>query len=251
MKAPNIRAVFTDLDGTLTTDRFLLDSTYESLWRLKRARLFTAVVTGRPAGWAEMMIRLWPLDAVVYENGAGLYVRGENGVRMIPLAARDNSPAQREKLQQLFLKIREAIPEAQLSMDQPYRLFDFALVHCEEGVHLTAAQREIAGEILRSEPGVHASVSNTHINYLFGHHDKRTGARALLATPEALGIAPDEVAFIGDSLNDEPLFEYFLHTFGVANVRDVWDSLSSRPRTITQSRGGKGFEEFVSEILTP
>jgi len=247
----SIRAVLTDLDSTITTDGLVLDSTFHSLWRLREAGKFTAVVTGRPAGWADSIVRLWPVDAVVFENGAGIYVRSEGTVRLVPLAARDNGPAQRQKLHALFERVKLAIPHAHLSDDQPYRMFDYALDHSETAPCLSASEIQKAMKILSTEPGVVARPSSAHINYLFGHHDKRTGSRALLSLPEARGIDPDEVAFIGDSLNDAPAFEYFLHTFGVANVRDIWDSLSSRPKTIMKSRSGKGFEEFVSVLLTP
>lgn len=248
---PNIRAVFTDLDETLTTSGILLESTYAALWKLRAAGIFTVIITGRPAGWADALVRIWPVDAVVFENGCGIYVRRGEHIELIALAAQDNPPAKRQELHRIFAQVQKEIPAAHLALDQPFRYYDYAIDHSEQEPKLTPAEIQRVLEILRSHPGIQARPSSAHVNFLFGHHDKSTGAQALLDLPDARGIQREECAFIGDSLNDEPLFGYFLHTWGVANIRDVWDSLSSRPRAVTESRGGKGFEEFVSALLTP
>jgi hypothetical protein len=65
-----IQFVLTDIDDTLTTEGRLPAASYEALERLQRAGLAVIPITGRPAGWCDMIVRFWPVDAVVGENAA-------------------------------------------------------------------------------------------------------------------------------------------------------------------------------------
>lgn len=60
---------------------------------------------------------------------------------------------------------------------------------------------------------------------------------------------PDPVVFLGDSPNDGPMFAFFPHSFGVANVRALEAGLASPPRWITSRPGGFGFAEFADALL--
>ena len=59
----------------------------------------------------------------------------------------------------------------------------------------------------------------------------------------------NEFVFVGDSPNDEPMFGYFPHSVGVANVRDFLDVITLKPAYVTQSRCGAGFAEIASALL--
>src|SRR5947209_16667843 len=65
-----IRFVFTDIDDTLSTNGRITALAYGALERLRNAGLLVVPVTGRPAGWCDHIARMWPVDAVVGENGA-------------------------------------------------------------------------------------------------------------------------------------------------------------------------------------
>ena len=65
-----IRGVLTDIDDTLTTHGRLFAASFGALERLRDAGLLVIPVTGRPAGWCDHIARMWPVDAVVGENGA-------------------------------------------------------------------------------------------------------------------------------------------------------------------------------------
>ncbi|MEM7647419.1 MAG: HAD hydrolase family protein, partial [Pseudomonadota bacterium] len=66
----SIKVLFTDIDDTLTTDGRLSSQSYEMLWKLHDSGIDVVPVTGRPAGWCEMIARMWPVLGVVGENGA-------------------------------------------------------------------------------------------------------------------------------------------------------------------------------------
>mgnify|MGYP000314140842 CR=1 FL=1 len=59
-----------DIDDTLTTDGRLTAEAYGALEALKRNGRIVVPITGRPAGWCDHIARMWPVDAVVGENGA-------------------------------------------------------------------------------------------------------------------------------------------------------------------------------------
>src|SRR6478609_3474921 len=65
-----VRFVLADIDDTLTTDGRLEARAYTALESLARAGIGVVPVTGRPAGWCDMIARFWPVEAVVGENGA-------------------------------------------------------------------------------------------------------------------------------------------------------------------------------------
>ena len=62
--------VFTDIDDTLTSEGAITPEALAALHQLQRAGLTVIAVTGRPVGWSEPFARVWPVDAIVAENGA-------------------------------------------------------------------------------------------------------------------------------------------------------------------------------------
>ena len=64
-----------------------------------------------------------------------------------------------------------------------------------------------------------------------------------------LDSAQDQCAFVGDSPNDEPMFEYFNNSFAVANVQKFSKLMKGLPKFIASQNGGHGFVE-ISEFLS-
>ena len=61
--------VLADIDDTLATDgRDARD--FGAIGALRAAGLRVVPVTGRPAGWCDHIARMWPVDALIGENGA-------------------------------------------------------------------------------------------------------------------------------------------------------------------------------------
>ena len=55
--------------------------------------------------------------------------------------------------------------------------------------------------------------------------------------------------FVGDSTNDEVMFEAFSNSTGVGNLRRFEAQLAHRPRYITPSERGAGFAEVALAVL--
>src|SRR5258707_15758359 len=117
-----IRFVLLDIDDTLTTEGRVSADAYAALERLSQHGLRVIPVTGRPAGWCDMIARFWPVDAVIGENGA-FYFRYDHAARMMTrrfwLSEEERAVARR-RLDRLALEIPAAVAGARGAADQPY-----------------------------------------------------------------------------------------------------------------------------------
>lgn len=248
----NVRGVFLDIDDTLTSDGRLTAPAYSSLERLSEAGVLVVPITGRPAGWCDHIARMWPVDGVVGENGAFYfrYDRARRQMRKRYLAGDDERRASRAKLESLKKSILAEVPGAAVASDQRYRETDLAIDFCEDVERLdpSAIERIVA---LFEEAGARAKVSSIHVNGWFGAYDKLGMTRTLM--DECFGIDLDadreRFVFVGDSPNDAPMFAYFPHAVGVANVRDFDGALDAEPAYVCESRCGQGFTELVDTLL--
>jgi hydroxymethylpyrimidine pyrophosphatase-like HAD family hydrolase len=66
--AAGIRFVLFDIDDTITEKGLLPEESYSALWALRRAGIAAIPVTGRPAGWCDLIARQWPVAGVVGET---------------------------------------------------------------------------------------------------------------------------------------------------------------------------------------
>jgi hypothetical protein len=247
-----IRGVFTDIDDTLTTDGRLTAAAYGALERLRAAGLIVVPITGRPAGWCDHIARMWPVDAVVGENGA-FYFRYDAAARKLlkrflaPAAERANN---RQRLAALRDRILAAVPGAALASDQLYREADLAIDVCEDVPPLARAEvdRIVA---MFGEAGATAKVSSIHVNGWFGSYDKLGMTRLLLQECFAIDLDArrEDFVFAGDSPNDAPMFAFFPNAVGVANVAAFADRLAALPAYVTPSRCGAGFVELADALL--
>jgi HAD superfamily hydrolase (TIGR01484 family) len=247
-----IVGVLTDIDDTLTTDGRLPADAYAALERLEAAGLLVIAITGRPAGWCDMIARFWPVAGVVGENGAFYFRHDRREKRMIRRFHADEAErrANRQALDRLAARILAEVPGAAVASDQLYREADLAIDFCEDVPPLdqAAVGRIVA---LFEEAGAVAKVSSIHVNGWFGHYDKLTMTRRLLA--EVFGIDLDrreaDFVYCGDSPNDAPMFAFFRHACGVANVADFAHAIHALPAFVAPSRGGAGFVEIANMVI--
>jgi HAD superfamily hydrolase (TIGR01484 family) len=247
-----IRGVFTDIDDTLTTDGRLTTAAYGALERLSDAGFLCVPITGRPAGWCDHIARMWPVDAVVGENGAFYFRYDAEKRRMIRrfFFSRERREADRRRLERIRERVLAEVPGSAVASDQLYREADLAIDFCEDVPRLPAAAIDAIVDIFRSE-GATAKISSIHVNGWFGDYDKLTMTRLLLA--ECFGVdleaEKERYVFVGDSPNDEPMFAYFPHAVGVANVGELADRLETPPAYLTGGRAGSGFTEVAEALL--
>jgi HAD superfamily hydrolase (TIGR01484 family) len=247
-----IRGVLTDIDETVSTDGRLTAEAYSALEALKNAGLLVIPVTGRPAGWCDMVARFWPVDAVVGENGAFWMWRdaklGKLRTRFIQ--SETERAAGRRRLEAVRADVLREVPGAGIASDQPYRRADLAVDFCEDVPPLPPAEVERIVAIFERH-GAHAKVSSIHVNGWFGDYDKLTTSKAMMAELFGvdLGREAERYVFSGDSPNDSPMFRFFPNGVGVANVRDFAGMMAALPRWVTQARSGAGFVELARALI--
>jgi hypothetical protein len=248
----NIRFFFTDLDETISTEGKILPEAYNALWDLHRAGLVVVPITGRCAGWVDHIARFWPVDGVVGENGAFYFFMKNN-----KLAKRYYFDLQHaQDIKGELFTIRDEIltkyPDLAVASDQPYREFDLAIDFCED---VPRASWQVVDDIVAifKSHGAQAKISSIHVNGWFGDFNKLQMARIFVQ--EQYGEDLDDPAareaaiFIGDSPNDQPMFEFFPETVGVANIFQFWDRLQYKPKYVCSSLSGLGFAEFARIFL--
>jgi HAD superfamily hydrolase (TIGR01484 family) len=248
----SVRGVFTDIDDTLTTHGRIDAETYAALENLRRGGLLVIPITGRPAGWCDMIARSWPVDAVVGENGA-FYFRYDDSQKRMLRGYHDNDQtraANRKRLDVIAADVLASVRGAAISADQPYREADLAIDFCEDVPPLRADDIARVAAIFRSH-GATAKVSSIHVNGWFGAYDKLTMTRRLMRDVFQVDLdsARADYVFVGDSPNDAPMFGFFQHSVGVANVAMLADQCEPLPAFVSLKPYGAGFVEVADLIL--
>ncbi|GBU15380.1 haloacid dehalogenase [Polaromonas sp.] len=254
-----IAGVFTDIDDTLTSAGAITAQALAALNALQRAGLPVIAITGRPVGWSLPFALAWPLDAIVAENGAVALIPSKKDLNGLPGGLRKISKIYQQddatrrfnkaRLQQVASRVIREVPGAVLAEDSPGRETDLAIDHCEF-VQLAPEQIAQALHIMQSE-GMNASVSSIHINGWFGEHNKLAGARWILRElfGRELDAEKDQWVYVGDSTNDQLMFQALDNSIGVANVRRFEAELTHKPRYITEGERGAGFAEVAAALL--
>ncbi|MDR3454536.1 MAG: HAD-IIB family hydrolase [Rhodoferax sp.] len=255
----DIVGVFTDIDDTLTTDGAITPDALRALADLKAAGLHVIPITGRPVGWSEPFARVWPVDAIVAENGSVALILNENGRKPIPdlhsslskLYQQDATTraANYARMQHVAQRVLREIPGAMLAQDSAGRETDIAIDHSE---FAQLPPERIAQVVaLMQREGMTATVSSIHINGWFGGHNKLAGARWIVREllDRDLDAEIGRWVYVGDSTNDQIMFEHFPHSVGVANIRRFEAELAHPPRYVAQGERGAGFAELARTIL--
>ena len=245
-----VRAVLVDIDDTLTTRGKLTAEAYGALARLQARGKLVVPVTGRPAGWCDHIARMWPVDAVVGENGAFYFFFAEGRLQRryadTPQARRDK----RRRIESLAEEIVRAVPGSALAADQAYRETDLAIDYCEDVPALPLQKAERIAALMRAA-GLTAKVSSIHVNGWFGDYDKLAMTRRLFAERFDIDLEADRASavYVGDSPNDAPMFRFFEKSVGVANVRRFAGKMEAEPKFVTVADSGAGFVELAEHLL--
>ena len=239
--------VLTDIDDTLTADGAIAPAALVALHRLAEAGVPVIAITGRPAGWSEPFALAWPVAAIVAENGAVMLRRDGAGLRTDFVADAAERAANAQRLQACAQAVLAEVPGATLAQDSAGRLTDIAIDH-SEFAHLDDDRIAAVVAVMRAH-GLTATVSSIHINGWIGGHNKPSGAR--WAVQQALGRpwVPAEWVYVGDSTNDQAMFECMPLSVGVANIARFVAQLRAWPGYVTQAERGDGFAELATALL--
>ena len=248
----NIRGVFFDIDDTVTTDGRLEGSAYLAIEKLKQAGLLTIPITGRPAGWCDLIARFWPVDGVVGENGAFYFAYDRNTLKMRRCYVRSEEQRREDqkKLAKLKKEILQRVPGSAISADQTYREADLAVDFCEDVAPLPN-ESVLKIKNIFEDSGAVAKISSIHVNGWFGDYDKLSTCQLFVSSQLGFKLSEqrEKFIFVGDSPNDEPMFQYFPNAVGVANVQNFINQLQHPPTWVTHQKSGAGFVELVDHLV--
>lgn len=250
--AAAVHTLITDVDDTVTTDGLLTASAYAALERLKRAGLRVIVTTGRPAGWCDHIARMWPVDAVIGENGAVCFWYDRDKRTLMTRHSLNDEGLQenRERISTVAKAVLRGVPGTALASDQFCRLYDLAIDYCEDVPHI--GDEGVSGIVRIMEgAGMTAKISSIHVNGWFGTHDKLSMTKVLMQDLYGVDLDRDRahIVYAGDSPNDAPMFGHFPYSVGVANVRDFAGKMDALPKYVTTARSGEGFSELASLLI--
>ncbi|MGI5893395.1 MAG: HAD-IIB family hydrolase [Candidatus Merdivicinus sp.] len=246
-QASKIRIILHDIDDTITNNGKLTAEAYTALWRLHDTGFRVIPVTGRPAGWCDMAIRQWPIDAIVGENGAFVYYWKDGKPEMF---RHPSIPAESvaDKLDAVRKACLAGVPGCRIAKDQHFRMYDLAVDFREDEPKLPLEAGDRIREIAESMGAV-AKVSSIHVNCWYGNYDKLSMTRLFLR--EIYGIEdPEEcVMFFGDSANDEPMFRELPLSCGVENVEPFLSRMQYHPAYLAEGEGGYGFARAADFLI--
>ncbi len=244
-----IKALFSDVDGTMTSGDRIESRTYLALEQLGEAGIPVIMVTGRPAGFGHAFMKMTPILACIAENGGVTFTRdGRKLVKHYGVPAA-SLPEWRRRMNDVAIDVMSKCPGARLSSDSKYREVDLAIDYNEE-VTLPVSDAELAVQLIK-KVGLEAVRSSVHVNFGPPMFDKLSACLSLIRTvlkgdPTQL----DSYVYVGDALNDAPMFRGFPQSVGVANVRQWWDELAYKPAFITEQAEGAGLRELCAHILS-
>ena len=248
-----IEGVFTDIDDTITTDGRLHADAYAAIENLSNAGFAVVPITGRPAGWCDMVARFWPVAGVIGENGAFYFRYHAETNTMVRrfMQSVDERTEGRRKLEKVRQRVLAEVPGAAVSADQVYRESDLAIDFCEDVPPLTAEAVDRIAAIF-SEEGAVAKISSIHVNGWYGSYDKLSMTRLFAAEVLDADLETNKSHYVycGDSPNDAPMFGFFPNACGVANVNDFIGRIEALPAYVAEGRGGAGFVEIANALLT-
>lgn len=239
----NIRFVASDMDGTLTQRGKFTPALVQALEDLATAGIEVLIVTGRSAGWVSGLATYLPIAGAIAENGGLFYPAGcEAPVALTPIP---DTTAHRQQLAKTFQQLQNEFPQIRETADNRFRITDWTFdVHS-----LSPAQLQKLGNLCQ-QLGWGFTYSNVQCHIKPLAQDKATGLLQVLGSyfPQ---YTPEQVLTVGDSPNDESLFDtsYFPVSVGVANVLDYKDALSHHPVYVTTFAEGEGFCELAQLLV--
>jgi len=244
---PNrLRGLLFDLDDTLLDHSRLSEAAYSALFRLREAGFECYAVTGRPAGWAAVIVNQWPIQGAVAENGAIAFYTDEDGLHALDPVQPPERRRRQQLLSRLCVDIQNEFPKLVPADDVSLRRTDFTY---DIGEHQLVPRDRVAQLRGFAEArGASTLASSVHAHVSFDRTDKAAGVVRLIQTLTGLDSTAilSRYAFIGDSENDASCFAAFRHSIGVHN-------LSGRPtvapRFITKHDRGKGFVEAAHALI--
>lgn len=239
---PKVRLVATDVDGTLTQNGKFTPALLIALNNLAAAGLPVLLTTGRSAGWVNGLTEYLPVVGAIAENGA-IFYKGQHSELLVPIA---DITIHRQALAKTFASLQAVFPQIHESSDNRFRMTDWTFD--VKGLSVQTL-KELSDRAHDQGWGFTYSTVQCHIRLM--QQDKANGLEQVLQRYFS-DLAKEEVVTIGDSPNDESLFngDRFPLSVGVANIRHYVDQIKYKPRFVTEAAEAEGFCELARLLVS-
>ena len=235
----NIRLVATDMDGTLTKQSKFTSDLLLALESLLDTDIDLIIITGRSAGWVNGINNYLPIQGAIAENGGIFYNKNNHNWEF--LTQIKDITTHRQELKQVFQLLQSKFPQIEESQDNSFRLTDWTFDIGNLSLEQLQAMENIC---LETGWSFTYSTVQCHIKPL--QQDKAKGLKTIVSKyyPQLL---PEQIVTVGDSPNDESLFDsnLFPISVGVANIKHYWNCLKYQPTYITNQPEVRGFCELI------
>ena len=264
-----IRLLLADVDGTLVTaDKTLTGAAIEAARALGRAGVMLAVTSGRPPRGMKMLIGPLGLTTPIAGFNGGAMVRPDltviesheldgrtasRAVDMIREGGLDAWLYTAEDWQILDADAPHVAREAWTVKFDAAVVTDFAdadlaravkVVGCSDDLARVAACEKKVQDAL----GDAASAARSQPYYLDVTSAKANKGEVVRTLARLLGVAPAEIATIGDQPNDTLMFKVSGLSIAMGNASD---EVKARASAVTDTNEDEGFAKAVERYILP
>ena len=264
-----IRLLLADVDGTLVTaDKTLTGAAIEAARALGRAGIMLAITSGRPPRGMKMLIGPLGLTTPIAGFNGGAMVQSDltvieshdldgrtarRAVDMIREGGLDAWLYTAEDWQILDADAPHVAREAWTVKFDAAVVKDFAdadlaravkVVGCSDDLARVAACEKKVQDAL----GDAASAARSQPYYLDVTSAKANKGEVVLTLARLLGVAPSEIATIGDQPNDTLMFRASGFSIAMGNASD---EVKAKASAVTDSNEDEGFAKAVERYILP
>jgi len=234
-----MKKMLMDFDGTLTIDGMITSVVLKELEFLKSnfKDLELILITGRSYGWANCLIQTLPFDSIIFEQGAGMIKRFN------PFEVIYYPHFEKNEKENIINTVKMIDPNLKLSADQDLRLTDVAVEIVDKSLDEIKKVLETLSKHFSTD--YKCVLSNIHINIYKGSYNKLLAVRHFF---DLNSVDEKECFFVGDSLNDESMFQYFTNSFGVGQIRKILHLFEHPPKHILDKNEGAGLADLLHKI---
>lgn len=240
----NIRLIASDIDGTLTRDDQLCAEVIQAIDQLQQYGVSVLLVTGRSAGWGHALAGYLPVAGVIAENG-GVFIKAGAFAPPQDLIGLGNWTAHRAHLRACYDVLQGYYPKIAETGDNFSRLTDWTF----EVSGLTEKQLEDLSRLCDNE-GWGFTYSSVHCHIMDTRQEKGAAIEKVVDFLDHT-LRLEEVVTVGDSLNDEAMFnpERFQLSVGVKNIETYLSRMSYKPKYISLHYESAGFLSLAKSIV--
>jgi Cof subfamily protein (haloacid dehalogenase superfamily) len=261
-----IRLVLADVDGTLVTnDKILTERAIAAVKELKTAGVLFAITSGRPPRGMSMLIEPLELTTPIAAFNGGVFVRPDMSVIEQHTIPDDITPAVIKLLDGLrvdvwvyrgadwYVRNRKAPHvdrEAWTVKFEPTVVANYDSVSTQVAkivaINDDYDKVQSAVDAVRAEFGDHVSAARSQPYYGDITNPEANKGGVVKYLSRTLGIAPEEIATIGDQPNDVLMFAHSGLSIAMGNASH---EVQEAARRVTTSNEEEGFANAVEKFI--